>query len=166
MNFVAQNWLILTGLAVVIIASLSGYLVLILRKLRVQNQEQARKRSKFVLSCCDSMLTIIAATLQQQCNLSEAILRIFAIADTLNQHNNSAINLNEYPGMNKLYQEVLDHPILGARKALAKKERMKLDLRRETLEAELESVILKELQALEELLQSLRNVTVNNTPAV
>lgn len=145
---ITRYWILFVLAGTTIVLALSWYSFLLMRRLRHQTQSQTEKRNKLLRTCIDSATTIIAATLQQQCNLSEATLRLFAIVDTLNQYSSQRIELSEFRNLSALYDVVQDHPILEARKQLPKKDRMKLDLTRESLEAELESKILMELKEL------------------
>lgn len=155
MDFLSNNWSTFLFIAALVVLTLGIYAFRLLLQLKSQKQQQDGHRSKLVREGISSIDTIIAATLQQQCNVSESVLRISAILQTINQYHQTTIELDHYPSVKRLLDEVSKHPILEARKQLAKKERMRLDLTRETLEAELENEILKELAQIRRLLNKI-----------
>lgn len=80
--------------------------------------------------------------LAEQCGFSEGVLRLKPLLDVLGK------KLSQYPAMWALYQVVESMPILEARKELKRNERMRLDLERESKEAELSEQIKQELHQL------------------
>ncbi|XOV80051.1 MAG: DUF2489 domain-containing protein [Aestuariibacter sp.] len=157
MALLSDNWHIFLAIAAVIVLALVGYLIFVLAQLKQQRNQQKYFADKLLHTCCDSMHTIIAATLQQQCNISEATIRIKAIADTLNQQATDTLDLSICPQLLKLHNAIQSHPVLEARKQLPRNERMKLDLQREALEADLESDILRELQQIQVQIAALKS---------
>lgn len=133
----------------VIILGLSLYAGMLLAKLKRQNELQAKmmqealdKRNAKIVESVD---VIAAATLQEQCDLSEAAIRLFMIMDHL--QGEMRIDFpTRYPALFELYEAVKDTPRGEARKALAKKERMRFDLQRMKDEARLEQAIRVELE--------------------
>ena len=64
-------------------------------------------------------------------------------------------NLSTYPAMANLYEVVRDMPTHDARKLLDKRERMRLDLDRESVEVQFKQGIKKELYILLEDIKSI-----------
>lgn len=64
-------------------------------------------------------------------------------------------NLSTYPAMANLYEVVRDMPTHDARKLLDKRERIRLDLDRESAEVQFEQDIKKELYVLLEDIKSI-----------
>ena len=79
---------------------------------------------------------------RQECNHSEGVLRLKMLLEPLGK------KLKAYQSMFALYEVVMDMPTHEARRELKKNERMKLDLRRESAEADLEQKIKLELHQL------------------
>lgn len=133
--------------ATLVVLPLAFYAGTLLFKLKNQNDEQkaaAQKRNIYLLT---SIETIAAATVQQQCSVSEAVVRIFNLNQMLSE--SLIIRLTDmYPASLELYDAIKDHPILEERSKLPNKERMKLDLIREEKESLLETKILAEMAAL------------------
>ena len=76
----------------------------------------------------------------RDCNPSEGVIRLSMLLLPLGQ------SLQPYQAMYALYNIVKEMPTHEARKALLKKERMKLDLERESAEAKFEEEIMLELR--------------------
>ena len=83
----------------------------------------------------------IAKAMQNgDCNHSEGVIRLSMLLLPFGQ------SLQPYQAMYALYNIVKEMPTHEARKALLKKERMKLDLERESAEAKFEEEIMLELR--------------------
>ncbi|MCC2607222.1 DUF2489 domain-containing protein [Planctobacterium marinum] len=151
MTFVAEHFYLLVTLAFIVVAGLSGYAVYLLMALRRQTREKQRKIEQREQDIITSIITIIQATLQQQCGISEAVLRVINLCDLLD---NEKYPLDgQLPETRGFFEKIRHHPILDARKQLPKKTLQQLDIEREELEAQFESKIVKELQLLVTLLQ-------------
>lgn len=74
--------------------------------------------------------------------MSEGAIRLKMLLDLL------GLKITTYPALAELYDVVKEMPTHQARKELKKNERMRLDLTRESAEADLESKILLELNQL------------------
>lgn len=135
------------GAAIIfVLASYAGWL---LSKLHHQTKLQQKlvdaaitKRNNNII---ESVNTITLATLQNQCDFSEAAIRLYMIMEHL--QGKMAVEFSQrFPALYELYDLVKDMPRADDRKALAKKERMKFDLIRMEGEARLQANILNELQ--------------------
>ncbi|WP_448547061.1 DUF2489 domain-containing protein [Thalassotalea fusca] len=133
--------LTLIGIGALIIAGLAFYAGSLLRKLSQQNKAQAEaqiahekalnEHDKKVL---DSVVIIVRAMKEEQCDISEGCWRLSVLLDSMKTVNGLS---KEFPAVFELYEAIKHMPILEARKQLAKKERMKLDLERTKVEARL-----------------------------
>ncbi|MBL4900272.1 MAG: DUF2489 domain-containing protein [Colwellia sp.] len=147
-------WLYAIILAVVIIAALSFYAVKLLRQLAKQKQlqEQAELARQQGLASHDhkvlaSVLIITRAMKEEQCDFSEGCWRLSVLLTSLKMSDELAL---QFPAIFKLYNEIKHLSILDDRKQLAKSQRMKQDYQRITLEAELHSEIVKDLDLLQQ----------------
>ncbi|QGM80247.1 DUF2489 domain-containing protein [Otariodibacter oris] len=129
-------------LAVLIVISMAGYAVSLFIKLNQNKNKLKQAQHERYHRVVESIDIIIKAMLDGRCDLSEGVLRLKPLLDVLGK------TLKNFPAMWELYQVVEDMPILDARKQLKRNERMKLDLERESKEAELEEKIKTELQQL------------------
>lgn len=147
-------WLYAIILAVVIIAALSFYAVKLLRQLAKQKQlqEQAELARQQGLALHDhkvlaSVLIITRAMKEEQCDFSEGCWRLSVLLTSLKMSGELAL---QFPAIFKLYNEIKHLSILDDRKQLVKSQRMKQDYQRITLEAELHSEIVKDLDLLQQ----------------
>lgn len=140
---------ILIALGALILLAMTGYTIYLLRQLRQQKARFEQAKQARATRIKDSIEIIGKAMLNGDCNLSEGVIRLKMLLEPLGQH-----RLNQYPAMWDLYQTVQDMPTHEARKSLKKNERMRLDLERESKEAELEERIKTEVkQLLQHLIQ-------------
>ncbi len=146
---IAPYWI---AIAVFIIAALAFYAGKLLMKLKQQTalQEQAKlaqqqalfKHDKKVL---DSIILIVRAMKEEQCDLSEGCWRLCVLLESLKS--GSTPN-KEFPAIFELYGAIKHMPILEERKKLEKQQRMKLDLERMKAEAKLSENIRESLESL------------------
>lgn len=132
--------MILAVLVIVAMASYAGYLLLALQKQKkaIANMRTARSSQRLTES-----IVIIAKAMQNgDCNHSEGVIRLKMLLDPLGK------KLKNYQAMYQLYEVVMEMPTHEKRRELKKNERMRLDLQRESAEAELEQKIRLELQQL------------------
>lgn len=129
-------------LAVLIVLSMAGYAISLFWKIRRQKQQIEQAKRERYRHICESVEVIARAMLSGQCDLSEGVLRLKPLLDVIGK------KLAVFPAMWALYQVVENMPILDERKNLKRNERMKLDLERETKEAELEDEIKQECRQL------------------
>ncbi|KOE57451.1 DUF2489 domain-containing protein [Aggregatibacter actinomycetemcomitans] len=136
-------WKILLLIAAVcIVAGMIGYAVYLLLALQKQKKALQLARQNRINRIKESLEIIAKAMLNGDCNLSEGVLRLKILLEPV------GMALKNYPAMWQLYEMVEGMPTHNARKELKKNERMRLDLRRESAEAELESKIKLELHRL------------------
>ncbi|QEH44405.1 DUF2489 domain-containing protein [Aggregatibacter actinomycetemcomitans] len=136
-------WKILLLIAAVcIVAGMIGYAVYLLLALQKQKKALQLARQNRINRIKESLEIIAKVMLNGDCNLSEGVLRLKMLLEPV------GMALKNYPAMWQLYEMVEDMPTHDARKELKKNERMRLDLRRESAEAELESKIKLELHRL------------------
>lgn len=147
MEFVIDNIVVVFMMAGLIIIGLSGYAVLLMLKVKRQQEAKSRAINERIDNIDVSIKTICDATIQQQCSISEATIRIITL---LQVHPMLAGKYDhQLQQMNKFYNEIEHHPILENRKNTPKKVLFKLDSQREQLETDYESTILKELKWLQ-----------------
>ncbi len=125
------------ALGVIFVAGLAFYAGQLLWQVKQQSlvkQEQKDKRLKYLT---DSISFIAKAMKEEQCELSEGVLRIWVLLD----HYNSEQELPKdypalYPGFSALYEVIKDMPTHEARKKQGKQERFKMDVARWDAEKE------------------------------
>lgn len=136
-------WIIILGLlAFVVIGALSWYALRVLKQLKQQQQAIALAKKARTARLTESIEIIAKAMQQGECNHSEGVIRLAMLLMPFGK------NLQPYPAMMQLHEIVRDMPTHEARKSLEKKERMKLDLERESAEAKFEQAIMEELYQL------------------
>jgi hypothetical protein len=133
--------------AFAVVAVLAFYAGSLLFKLRAQQQLRNEKTQKRVDNISQSIQTIAKALDQQQCNLSEGVVRLFHLLEALPIKDKPDFS-QQFKGLYSLYAQVKDLPTHEARKQQTKKVTIQQDLQREELEAQLESQILKEVSVL------------------
>ncbi|WP_087023242.1 DUF2489 domain-containing protein [Thaumasiovibrio subtropicus] len=143
------TWLWITGC--IVVAVLAGYAGMLLAKLHQQTKRQAAMEEKAIgqrnFKLFDSIFIIAHAGREAQCDLSEASIRLGVLFDLV--QGDLRIDFAEaYPNLNTLYEGVRDMPRGDARKAQPKKERMRNDVTRMKLEAELQDSIHEELNVI------------------
>lgn len=133
---------ILVIIGALIIFALAGYAVHLLLALQKQKKALQQARQARVDRLKESIVIIAKAMQSGECNHSEGVLRLKMLLEPLGK------KLKAYQSMFALYEVVMDMPTHEARRELKKNERMKLDLRRESAEADLEQKIKLELHQL------------------
>lgn len=128
--------------AVIIIAGMVGYATYLLLALQKQKKALQQARRNRINRIKESIEIIAKAMLNDDCNLSEGVLRLKMLLEPV------GMSLKHYSAMWRLYETVEDMPTHEARNALKKNERMRLDLQRESAEAALEKNIKLELHQL------------------
>jgi len=121
----------LISLGVVVIAGLAfyaGQLLWQLKEQKITQQEQKNKRLNYLT---DSIAYIAKAMKEEQCDLSEGVLRIWVLLDHYNSEQQEPKDYpNLYPGFAALYDVIKDMPTHEARKKQGKQERFKMDVQR------------------------------------
>ncbi|OBY54059.1 DUF2489 domain-containing protein [Aggregatibacter aphrophilus] len=128
--------------AVCIIVGMVGYAAYLLLALQKQKKALQQARRNRINRIKESIEIIAKAMLNGDCNFSEGVLRLKMLLEPV------GMSIKNYVTMLQLYQVVEDMPTHEARKSLKKNERMRLDLCRESAEAELEKSIKLELHQL------------------
>ena len=148
MTFIIENIIWFIALACLIVAGLGFYALTLLLKLKKQETAKSNIIKERADNINQSIKTICEATLQQQCSISEATVRVITL---LQVHPILTGRFDaELKQTNQFYTDIEHHPILENRKKTPKKVVRKLDLEREELEAKYESKILQELKWLKE----------------
>ncbi|WDD99418.1 DUF2489 domain-containing protein [Thalassomonas actiniarum] len=145
-------WLIAIIVAVIIIAALAFYAGKLLRQLKQQTllQQKAEQKHQAALDKHDakvlnSVIIIVRAMKEEQCDYSEGCWRLSVLLDSLKK--SSALD-QQFPAIFELYNRIKHLTILDERKQLAKQQRMKQDLERMKVEAELRDKVSQDLELL------------------
>lgn len=144
----ADYWLYVV-LALIVIVPLAIYAGMLLSQLKKQTTDQAIAEQEkqdalkqHDIKIFNSVVIIVRAMKEEQCDLSEGCWRLSVLLDSLKL--SSELNLL-FPSVYALYNGIQHMPILEERKKLEKRERMKLDFDRMKLEAELKSKIQQDI---------------------
>ena len=142
-------WLIAITAGVIIIILLAKYAKKLLQQVKDNTEQQKvvdaqrhqalKGHDKKVL---DSVVIIVRAMKEEQCNFSEGCWRLSVLLDSLKTSPEIA---QQFPAIFELYNRIKALSILDSRKELPKKERMEEDLQRIKAEAELHTEIEKDL---------------------
>lgn len=128
-------------LGFIIIVALSSYATFLLLKLKQQKQRQQVAHAKREVAANAKRAQILGdiryiatAMIEDRCEISEGVVRIGRLFEILSLSERVA---PEFPSLFQHFELIKGHPIMEARQALPKQERMKLDLIRMKSEAEL-----------------------------
>jgi hypothetical protein len=133
---------VLLLVAVCIIVGMIGYATYLLLALQKQKKALQQARRNRINRIKESIEIIAKAMLNDDCNLSEGVLRLKMLLEPV------GMSIKNHVTMLQLYEVVETMPTHEARKALKKNERMRLDLQRESAEVALEKNIKLELHQL------------------
>lgn len=147
-------WAVLTGVALLIILGLGFYAGKMLFLLKQQKARQEATRQSRVENITESLVLIAKAMEQQQCDISEGVIRIVNLLNALPIVEQPDYK-TKYPHIYALFTEVSGFAILEERQKLSKAERRKQDIAREQIESEYESKVLSELPALQTYCETL-----------
>ena len=136
-------WISLSITGAIIIITMAAYAVYLLLALQKPKKALTNARSARTERLKESVIIIAKAMQNGDCNHSEGVIRLKMLLEPLGRK-----KLNAYTAMFQLYEVVMDMPTHQARRELKKNERMRLDLTRESAEAELEQKIKLELHQL------------------
>jgi len=132
-------------LGFIVIVALSSYATYLLLKLqRQKKRQQAEQAEREAIASAkraqvlDDIRYIATAMTEDRCEISEGVVRIGRLFEILSLSERVA---PEFPALFQHFELIKDHPIMEARQALPKQERMKLDLIRMKSEAALEQGI-------------------------
>ncbi len=134
-------------LAAIIIVALGTYAGRLLFLLKAQKQRHEAAKTKRIKNIESSVQTIAFAMLQQQCDLSEGVIRICRMLEGVPLDPIPDYKAR-YPATFELFEKVKNYPTHDERARLPKKERREQDKERGEFESELESKILKESESL------------------
>ena len=147
----SQYWVFI-AIALVIIVPLAFYAGSLLSQLKKQRAEQAINEQekeaalkKHDTKILNSVVIIVRAMKEEQCDIAEGCWRLSVLLDSLKL--SSELSL-VFPSVFELYNLIKHMPILEERKKLEKKDRMKLDFERMKLEADLAPDIKKDIVSL------------------
>jgi len=145
--------LILAGLIIVILAVVAVYYH---RKANrhlqqiEEQQEQERRQAQENLDKRNNELIadirfIANSMLQEQCELTEGVLRIHHLSDRLDA---DIMRQVQFASLHQHFNQTRDMPILDAYKALSKRDRFQLDKKRLQLEATNKDAVMAEVKQL------------------
>ena len=137
-------------IALFLVTGLTLYAIRLLKQLKVQKELIAKAKNNRVIRLKKSIDIIARAMQSGECNLSEGVIRLTMLLMPFGK------NLSTYPAMANLYEVVRDMPTHDDRKLLEKRERMRLDLERESAEVQFEKDIKQELYILLEDIKSIQ----------
>lgn len=121
--FIALGVILVVGLAFY-----AGQLLWQVKQQSIEKQEQTEKRHKYLT---DSISLIAKAMKEEQCELSEGVLRVWVLLDHYNSEQEAPKDYPAlYPGFAALYDVIKDMPTHEARKKQGKQERFKMDVTR------------------------------------
>lgn len=145
-------WVYLALLGMVIIGVLAAIATKLMRQLNQQSlaQEETKKAQQTALEKHDkkiisSVIIIVRAMKEEQCDFAEGCWRLSVLLDSLKLSQDLQL---QFPAIFQLYNAIKHMPILEERKKLDKKARMKLDLERMKAEAALTDDIRRDLELL------------------
>lgn len=143
--------IVIALLIITALAAYAIYLLLTLKRQKQANQQVLAERQAKAEVRRQQILTdiryIAAAMLEDRCELSEGVMRIGKLFDALSMTEQV---IKDFPSLFIHYERIQAHPIMEARQALTKQQRMKFDFERMKSEAELEQVILDEAKRITE----------------
>lgn len=151
MKFIEENYIIIFLVLGFLAFALSIYLGFVLKKLKVKKeQDQLKseirqrdfdKRQKFLK---ESIITISRATVQNQCELSEACLRIKKLLENYPE----IASEEQFSAIQEMYLEIEEFPFLEERAKLTKQEKFKQDNKRYAIEEKYNKRVRKALELL------------------
>ena len=141
-------WLFIV-IAFFLLIGLSLYVIYLLKQLKIQKELITKAKNARTIRLKESIDVIARAMQSGECNTSEGVIRLTMLLRPFGK------NLSTYPAMANLYEVVRDMPTHDARKLLDKRERIRLDLDRESAEVQFEQDIKKELYVLLEDIKSI-----------
>lgn len=140
--------LILCGSA--IIAGLSWYAWYLTRQVKAMETRRREEQAEAELYMRNKQLELVSdirfianSVLQQQCEITEAVLRLHYLISVLDPQ---VWQTDELVTLRKHHEATREMPILDAYKALSKKEQFRLDNQRYSLEDEHKPAVERELR--------------------
>lgn len=147
-------WVVLTGVALVVILGLGFYAGRLLFLLKQQEKRKNDATNARIANITESIILISKAMEQQQCDLSEGVIRIVNLLNALPLNNPPDFKA-KFPHTYALFVEISGFAVLEARQQLSKQERRKQDKAREQIESEYESKVLDELPGVKRYCEAL-----------
>ncbi len=147
-------WVVLTGVALVVILGLGFYAGRLLFLLKQQKKRKNDATNARIANITESIILISKAMEQQQCDLSEGVIRIVNLLNALPLNNPPDFKA-KFPHTHALFVEISGFAVLEARQQLSKQERRKQDKAREQIESEYESKVLDELPGVKTFCEAL-----------
>jgi hypothetical protein len=143
--------IIILILLALIVLGLGIYLGVLLGKIKQQKIKENQMQDKLLSLASerevflkDSIITISRAAVQNQCELSEACIRVYELLKNypeLGAH-------EEYSVIRHMYEALSDFPYLAERQKLSKQERFVQDTKRFQVEEKFRSEVVKSLDLL------------------
>lgn len=131
-------YLVIAAVIIIALGFYAGKLLCQLKAQRLKADEAAKKVQAGInehdTKILKSVVLIVKAMQAEQCDYSEGCWRLSVLLDSLKTVHELE---QQFPAIFELYNEIKHMPILEARKQMPKKDRMKLDLQRMKLEADL-----------------------------
>ncbi len=128
-----------------IVFALFSYLIFLLRQIYINNKKKKLAYEKNKSEIIESVRIISLATVQNQCDLSEACIRL----QNLMKRNEVVDKFASYiPVVEEMYQEIKDFAYLDERAKLSKQEKFKQDNKRFVIEEKFNNKFRKNLNQL------------------
>ena len=127
-------------------------------KSKAEQQKALQQHDKKIIA---SVIIIVRAMKEEQCDIAEGCWRLSVLLDSLKLSQDLNV---QFPSVFKFYEAIKHMPILAARKKLDKQSRMKLDLERMKLEAEMAEDIRQDIELLHQYANE-RNSMLSQPPA-
>lgn len=130
LEFIKQNQFFFIAILALVTFCLAIYLGVLMKRLRVQNNEQKRLVDEYKKELADkasyykdSILIISKATIQGQCETSEACVRIKKLLEMFPEISQE----KDFLIIEKMFAELADFAILDKRKELSTQEKFNQD---------------------------------------
>jgi len=143
-------YLVLLSIALLIITGLAFYAGKLFAKVRLQNKKHAQalaaqqvliKKNNDKLT--ESIVLIAKAVCEEQCELSEAAIRICRLLEKVYLAQDANFP-KRFPALHELDSFLADYPTHAGYKALKRQERMRFDIKRSQEEERLKDTIINE----------------------
>lgn len=147
-----NHWGYLLVIGIIFIVALASYAIKLLIQLKRQTEqqkqaqlEQQQAHHQHDQKVLNSVIIIVRAMKEEQCDISEGCWRLSVLLDSLKTSRELD---QQFPAIFELYNAIKHMPILEERKKLPKQQRMKLDLERTKIEAQLQPSVNSSLHLL------------------
>ncbi|MEM7183009.1 MAG: DUF2489 domain-containing protein [Spirochaetota bacterium] len=143
MNFLTQNSVLVFSLLAGIVLVLGVYLVVLGNRIKSQKKEREQQEQERLDYIEESIRVIALATVQDQCGLSEAVLRVKNLLDA-----KGASETHENESIFQMYEEIKHFPTHVARKEQDKNTTFKQDSERFQIEEKYKDRLLESFNLL------------------